>query len=69
LSTLTSTDFSAVPSLRTTPRTVQPLPVRVTRAMNDFNCIREIEVSFHFTSPSIRSPSSLRYQRACHLPR
>ena len=37
--------------------------------MNDFSCMWVTAVSFHFISPSIISPRSVRYQRAWNLPR
>src|SRR5260370_17884720 len=67
-STRTSTDFSGVPSFNTTPSTLCRLPSRVTRAMKDFNCMWVIAVSFHFISPPIISPFSVRYHRASYFP-
>src|SRR5215510_14011023 len=62
-STLTSTDLICVPSFKTTPWTLYRLPSRVTRAMNDFNCMCVTAVSFHRISPSIISPRTVRYHR------
>src|SRR5207253_6353753 len=68
-STFTSTDLIGVPSLRTTPVTLQAAPFLVTRATNDFGFMCVTAVSMYFISPSIISPRTVRYQRAWYLPR
>ena len=44
------------------------MPVVVTRAMNDFNCMWVTAVSMYFISPSIISPLMVRYHRVSNLP-
>ncbi len=58
-----------VPSFSTTAVTRWVFPAWMMRAMNDLSFMWAMEVSTHFSSPSIISPLSVRYQRAWNLPR